>query len=93
MLPAQQENKVLKTASSVFRNIFKKQVTEDWCSHKITKIQFHIPRPPTTWPLSCQGPPLICTRHVFMRARKAKGTWGCGKCHRSFIPIIIIHNI
>jgi hypothetical protein len=29
MLPAQQENKVLKTASSVFRNIFKKQVTED----------------------------------------------------------------
>jgi len=29
MLPAQQKNKLLKTASSLFRNIFKKQVTEE----------------------------------------------------------------
>jgi len=36
---------VFKTASPVFRNIFKKQVTEDSCLHKFTKIQFHIPAP------------------------------------------------
>jgi len=45
-LLAQQENKVLRTASNVFRNIFKKQATEESLSHKFTKIQFHIPQQP-----------------------------------------------